>query len=74
MSPFKRFGFIVAPLAFASVISFFQINSYWSDTHHFNGLFGWLGIGIVIGLLAIWQLAIVIKQGGGGSSTGSGAR
>lgn len=42
--------------AFASVISFFQINSYWADQHNFNGIFGWLGIGIVTGLIAIYSL------------------
>lgn len=74
MRPMIRFALVVAPLAFISIISFFQINSYWSDKHHFNGLFGWLGIGIVTGLLAIWQLYYVIKQGGGGSSTGIGVK
>jgi len=39
--------------AFASAISFFQIDSYWSDQNNFNGVFGWLGIGIVFGVLAI---------------------
>ncbi len=42
--------------AFASVVSFFQINSYWSDNHHFNGFFGWMGIGVVSGLAAIYFL------------------
>lgn len=40
--------------AMISIISFFQINSYWADQHHFNGFFGWLGIGIVFGLAAIY--------------------
>lgn len=42
--------------AFASVISFFQINSYWADQNDFNGLKGWLGIGIVTGLVATFGL------------------
>jgi hypothetical protein len=52
--------------AFASVISFFQINSYWADQHDFNGLFGWLGIGIVTGLAAIFGLYKVNKLAGTG--------
>jgi hypothetical protein len=51
--------------AFASVISFFQINSYWADKNDFNGIFGWLGIGIVTGLLAIFGLSKVAKAGSG---------
>lgn len=42
--------------AFISVISFFQLNSYWADKHHFNGIFGWLGIGIVFGIAAAYCL------------------
>lgn len=42
--------------AFISVISFFQINSYWADKHNFNGIFGWLGIGILFGVLAVFFL------------------
>ena len=42
--------------AFASIISFFQINSYWADQNDFNGLKGWLGIGIVAGLVATFGL------------------
>jgi membrane protein DedA with SNARE-associated domain len=37
-----------------AVISFFQINSWWADQHHFNGIFGWLGIGIVLGLVGLY--------------------
>lgn len=42
--------------AFVSMISFFNINSYWADQHHFNGIAGWLGIGILFALLAIFFL------------------
>lgn len=52
--------------AFLSVISFFQINSAWADKHHFNGLFGWLGLGIVFGLIAIYGLYNVAKNAGTG--------
>lgn len=43
------FGLMVIA-AFLSVISFFQVNSYWADTHNFNT--GWKVIGGVLGLLA----------------------
>jgi len=57
-------------LAFISVLSFFQINSYWADQNNFNGFFGWLGIGIVTGLAAIYCLYKVTQNtdGGGGNS------
>ena len=50
----KKYWTVLVVLAFASIISFFQINSYWSDKNNFNGLIGWLGIGIVLGLGAIY--------------------
>ena len=53
--------------AFASIISFFQIDSAWADAHKFNGFVGWLGIGIVTGLVAIFCLYKVSK-----TSTGQG--
>jgi len=44
-----------AIFAFASVISFFQGNSYWADQHNFNGWFiGWKGVGGLFGLAAIF--------------------
>lgn len=52
--------------AFASVISFFQINSAWADDHKFNGIFGWTGLGIVFGLVAVFCLYKVNKLGGQG--------
>lgn len=33
-----------------SFISFAQINSYWADQNNFNGVFGWAGIGTLLGL------------------------
>lgn len=48
--------------AFASVISFFQINSYWADQNDFNGLFGWLGIGLVTGVVAAFGLYKVSQK------------
>jgi hypothetical protein len=60
----KWFGLMVV-FAFASVISFFQIDSYWADQNNFNGLIGWLGIGIIFGVVAIFCLTKVAKYGGG---------
>ena len=68
MSTAKKWFALMAIFAFASIISFFQINSYWADKHNFNGLFGWLGIGIVSGLVAVFCLSKVAKYGGGGDS------
>lgn len=48
--------------AFIAVISFFQINSYWADTHHFNT--GWKVIGGIFSLIAVFGLYKVVKQGG----------
>lgn len=73
MSKAKKYFIATAVFAFISAISFFQINSYWSDRHHFNGLFGWLGIGIVAGIVAVWFLYQVSRNSNGGNS-GVGAR
>ena len=66
----KTWFALMASFAFLSVGSFFQINSFWADKNHFNGVFGWLGIGIVSGLIAIYCLSKVTKNTntGGGSS------
>lgn len=64
----KTWWGITVVFAFASVISFFQINSYWADQHHFNGIAGWLGIGIVTGLIAVFGLYNVSKNWGSGNS------
>lgn len=52
----KQWFIFMTVFAFASVISFFQIDSAWADDHNFNGLFGWLGIGILTGFVAIFGL------------------
>ena len=52
----KQWFIFMTVFAFASVISFFQIDSYWADEHNFNGIDGWLGIGLATGLLAIFGL------------------
>jgi drug/metabolite transporter (DMT)-like permease len=56
---------VMTLLAFGSVISFFQINSAWADANNANGLAGFLGLGILLGIVAIYFLARVIKQSGG---------
>ena len=50
---------------FTAVISFFQINSYWADQHHFNGIKGWLGIGIFFSGLSIFFLYMTNKTSKG---------
>lgn len=69
MSTAKKWFLGMVIFAFASAISFFQINSYWADQHHFNG--GWLAIGIVLGSVAVFCLTKVIRNSnkGGGDST-----
>mgnify|MGYP006871748428 CR=1 FL=1 len=66
----KLWHVLMGVCAFIAAISFFQINSWWADQHHFNGVKGWLGIGIVFSLLAIGCLYKVVtnSDGGGGSS------
>lgn len=59
---------IMAVLAFISIISFFQINSYWADHHHFNGVFGWLGIGIVFAIGAVVTLIVIAGRSGGSTN------
>jgi hypothetical protein len=49
----KQWFLLMVFFAFASVISFFQIDSAWADENNFNGFKGFLGIGIVSGFLAI---------------------
>jgi hypothetical protein len=61
-----------ALFAFLSFISFIQINSYFSDKHHLWNV--WLGAGILFAVIAVVFLIITIKNGGGGSSSGVGAR
>lgn len=61
--PLTRKWFVaMCILAFGSIISFFQINSYWADKNHFNT--PWLIIGIVLGLCAVYCLKMVNKYGG----------
>ena len=66
----KQWFAAMTVLAFASVISFFQINSYQSDLNNMNGFVGWLGIGIVFGIAAIFCLSKVAKAGSGKDTTG----
>lgn len=61
----KTAWFVMAIAAFASFISFIQINSAWADAHNFNT--GWLVIGIVTALVAIGCLYKVWRDWGRGS-------
>ena len=54
----RNFLFTVI-FAFASVISFFTVNSYFADSHHMNGVF--IGAGVVFALLAIFFLSKTAK-------------
>jgi hypothetical protein len=52
----RQWFMITSAFAFASVISFFNINSTWADENDFNGLLGFAGTGIIFGLLAAYSL------------------
>lgn len=54
--PAVRWFTAMVVFAFISIISFFQIDSAWADAHKFNGIAGWLGIGIVFAIAAIYCL------------------
>lgn len=51
---FKKWSVLMVLSTFASVISFFQVNSYFADKHSLNGLFTFSGI--VLGLFAMFSL------------------
>lgn len=53
--------------AFIAFISFTQINSYWADQNHFNGIKGWLGIGLLFTAITLFGLYKTGK-----TSTGQG--
>lgn len=57
---------IMVLFAFGSVISFFQINSAWADANNANGITGFLGLGILLGIAAVYFLFRVVKQSGTG--------
>lgn len=52
---------ITALFAFIATISFFQIDSAWADENNFNGIKGWLGIGIVFSICTILSAIKTIK-------------
>lgn len=51
---FGKWSTLMVLSAFASVISFFQVDSYFADTHNFNTVF--IVAGVVLGLVAIYSL------------------
>lgn len=59
MSIKKRFV-LMAILAFASFISFIQIESWFAEKNNISTLF-WIS-GFAFGMLATWNLAIIVKQ------------
>lgn len=61
----RKWFLLTCIFAFPAFISFCQINSYWADQHHFNGLFGWLGIGLLLTVASVYCLYKTIKYGGG---------
>jgi hypothetical protein len=50
----KEWFIVMTIFAFISVISFFQIDSAWADENNFNGIDGWLGIGLISAAIAIF--------------------
>lgn len=58
LSAFQRFGVLVAPSAFASVISFIQLSQAVSEK---TGAALWWVLGLGFAALAIAQLRIVAK-------------
>jgi hypothetical protein len=52
----KEWFIFATVFAFISIISFFQIDSAWADENNFNGLKGWLGIGLASAGVAIFGL------------------
>lgn len=55
--------------AFASTISFFHNYSAVADKYHLNGFFGFVGIGIVFGLIAIYGLYKTATTSDGGKDS-----
>jgi hypothetical protein len=53
---------ISSVLAFAAMISFFQIDTAWADEHNFNGWLGWKGIGAVLSLVSAGAMWISAKN------------
>jgi hypothetical protein len=60
LSPAKKWFAAMVVLAFASVISFFQVDSAWADANNFNT--GLKIAGTVLGLGAIFSLFKVTKN------------
>jgi hypothetical protein len=58
----KLWHVLMGVCAFIAAISFFQINSWWADQHHFNTW--WTVIGIIFSILAIGCLVKVVKNSG----------
>lgn len=56
MSQSTKWLVITTAFAAISFVSFANINSVYADNHNLNGLFGYLGVGVVSGILAVLSL------------------
>lgn len=61
MSQSTKWFTITVVLAFSAFFSFAFINSEWGDKNNFNGLFGFLGIGLLLTVASIASLVKTIK-------------
>lgn len=52
----KQWFILTALFAFVSFISFINIGSSFGDDHHFNGVIGFTGIGILSALVSVFGL------------------
>jgi hypothetical protein len=67
INAWKRFK-TMAAFAFSSFISFCQVNTYyWSGNGKENWL--WITLGVLLGLVAIYELIIVAKNSNGNSGS-----
>lgn len=62
MNKGMKYWAAMAVFAFASAICFFNINGAFADAHNLNGVVGFLGAGILCGLIAIFCLWKVSKM------------
>jgi hypothetical protein len=53
---------IAAAFAFLAMIMFFNINSTFGDAHNFNGLKGFLGLGILSTVSSLFFMYLAVKK------------
>ncbi len=61
----KKFWALTGAFGFASLISFFQVNSASADKHHLNTV--WVVAGIFFGAATIYSIMQAFKNSGGDS-------